>query len=400
MFQGILKLMKNKLITTFFVCFSFMSCCEIGYSQKTYNGQVVSLIKSILRSGTDAENDGQIKYVAPPGKIIFPEITDINGNIVQKGTLLIELDPVYWENNVEAQKNNININAAKVKQAKEQYDRAIALVKSRSESVEQYQADRAAYYTAFASWLEAKNQFIEAEEVLKSTKWVAPYEGIVSKVFLTSGMAAGQPPTLEVTQLNPIGVKIKMARKDSQNIDIDTPITIYPSIDESQPIGVIHGSGSLTEDGIMLIVHNEPIFKDTIKIENKVYPVVLKCHNVLDYYITKIDDTLGVAVSAIKKDTEGNYYVWKAVGIKNMQPGKGIKNLFPIKKVYIKPANTQYRRGGYSLYRALLDPGELKQFDIVVSDPPQNVKDGNIVFWQQERYILMPGDEVRVEIGN
>ena len=104
-------------------------------------------------------------------------------------------------------------------------------------------------------------------------------------------------------------------------------------------------------------------------------------------------------VNSLMKDSKGSF-IWKAVDQRNMQVNSGINFFFKVNKVYVVPDNLQRMYGGFEKIRALKESGSLKEFDLVLSDDiPDNLKDGDTVCFPQERYKLMPGDQVKVIIG-
>ena len=50
--------------------------------------------------------------------------------------------------------------------------------------------------------------------------------------------------------------------------------------------------------------------------------------------------------------------------------------------------------------QALKDHGSLKLNDVVLVNPPKNLKEGEKLFLPMNRYILMPGEKVKVVIGD
>ena len=74
---------------------------------------------------------------------------------------------------------------------------------------------------------------------------------MVSQVLMSNGYCSGEPKILELTQLQPIGVTIKMDRTLANQIKTGTPITVYPDQSISKdPVGVMHGFRLFTSNGI------------------------------------------------------------------------------------------------------------------------------------------------------
>jgi hypothetical protein len=387
-----MKLFKLILII-FFTVTVILNC--IG---ATYTGEIVPLTTSTYNSGSAEDNNGVIIHVARPGEIVFPEKKDLEGNIIQKGTPIIVLDQYYWERKVEYAKNNL-LGAKSVLDASiADYKRAKKLVNKHAISVQDFQEKEAAYLNDVGHYENSKNLLVLAEQVLKGTIWIAPFEGIVRKVYLTLGMAAGQPPTIKIEQLNPIGIKLKMSRKDAQNINSTKSVTVFSPLN-NKPFGIFHNFSQLTDDGIILSINNTPVYKSYVEVDGEKIPFVSDFGLVLNFYIKRSEAKLSLPSKAILKDSKG-YYVWKAEGLKNMQPGKGLQKKFKIRRVNVEPDNITRLMSGCIKYRALKDSGNLEKYDMVILYPHKGFEDGKYFYTAKQRHVFMPGDKVKVVIEN
>ena len=83
---------------------------------------------------------------------------------------------------------------------------------------------------------------------------------------------------------------------------------------------------------------------------------------------------------------------------------KGIDTQFQIEKIYVTPADMIRYHTGYTKIVALKDSGKLELNDLVLNNPPSTklvtLKDGDTVYYPPQAYLMMPGDEVRVVIGD
>jgi len=76
----------------------FLICILLSnefFAGKTYSGTVVPLVKNKIPAGSDADYWGYLKFVARWGEIIKPQITDMNGKVVQEGTVLTQMTRKY-----------------------------------------------------------------------------------------------------------------------------------------------------------------------------------------------------------------------------------------------------------------------------------------------------------------
>ena len=234
------------------------------------------------------------------------------------------------------------------------------------------------------------------QQRLDACSIVSPFEGIVDKVLFVKGEVALWPKTLIMSQLNPIGVNVKMSRDKSNKISLTTPVTIIvPNSSKKQ--GVFGNFSILTGDGITFLTSNNPVVDGNSK--NAQTPVIRSCKEVIRFFIdSPYNKTLAVPVKALYKDNIG-YYVWKAENQRNMRPDKGINSTFPVERIYVVQDNMQRMHGGFETIQALKNPGTLKEFDLVIEEMPKNMKNGDLVNFPQPRYTLMPGDKVKVIVG-
>ena len=375
----------------FFFFFSIFISVEI-YGYKTYSGTAVPLIKDKIPAGSDADYWGYLKFVARWGEIIQPQIIDMNGKVIEKGTVLTQMDRKYWIAKVNVAKGELLAAEKSMNAAYSNFKRYKKLYPTGASPVKEYENMRAIYYEAIGTYEKAKADLIENERVLEECKHLAPFEGIVDKVYYSSGTLSTNPNVIEISQLNPIGIKVNMNKDEAAAINSNTSVSIYLH-DNETPIGVYNGYSMLCDNGIIFRTKNTPRRNN-----NKNLPEV-QCYPVMkSYFNRRFDNTLGVPVSALLKDDEG-YYVWKAENRKTMQAGKGLDPVFQIEKVYVVPGNLKRQYYGVGIMRLLNDPGTLRRHDIIISSPPENLKNGMTVSFPPERYLLMPGDPVKVVIG-
>jgi hypothetical protein len=181
-----------------------------------------------------------------------------------------------------------------------------------------------------------------------------------------------------------------MPTREAENINPMTPITIYPN-NNSEPIGVYNGYSLLCDNGIIFTTRNTPKKYANIQQVDEFLPVV-------HFYIGSWQPKkLAVATPVLHKDKKGDY-VWKAVNTKVMQPGKGMKTIFKIEKVYVVLGKLKRLYNGITDMQILKDPGTLELYDVIVSAPKVDLKDGQTVCLPPSRYIFMPGDKVKVII--
>ena len=389
-----MNLNKVLLITAGLALFSI----GINAEGKELTGTVTPILTTTLNVGGNGPYRGVISEVAKQGSIIFPDIYNLDGHIAKKGDTLVLLRSNFWKGEVLACQGKIDGLQGALIDAKDSYLRAKKLVKDRSISVEQFQMREGKYYDTIYKFKAAEDDLNQAKVALASHTVPTPYPAKVSKVFIPGGLCATIPSVVTIFQLDPIWVEIEIPRIDARKITNSTPVTIFPAGGE-KPIGVIHGHGRLTAKGYQFAVHNQTLIQKTINVKGKIIPVVRHCHDVYPIYLNNNKVELSVPIFSIFKDEKG-HFVWKAEHQKNLDPNKGIAKSFPVRKVYVEPGEAVQQMDGYIMYCILKQADNLSPFDLVVVDPPDNIKNGDYVSFVKTKFLLMPGDKVKVLIGN
>ena len=377
---------------------------------KTYSGKVVPLIESTINSGTDADFNGIIKYVAAVGAILKPEITDMKGNVLIPGSPLLILDPQYLQYMVKFNQQGVLIAKDNLANAQINLNRNKELIKGHEISEKEYQNYLNTYNVIKNNLYQAQSRLSQSKQFLRGCFLTAPFECIVDQVLLPAGMAANQPPTIVVSQLNPIGIKVVISREVANSIKPESIIKIY-SMRKEKPVGILRGKNILKSDGIIFQIENRPKYGDVIEIDGKKLPVIKEIASVS--YFDHSRKLLSVPAKAIFVDKDGKY-LWKGVGIKNMQSSRGIKSIFKVSKVYIELANKKKYVDGNRDIVAINANSKLSEFDIVITqqnnlinnptpkggelNPLMGLKNNSLIYFSPERYIFMPGDTVKVVI--
>lgn len=388
------------ILCAFTIVFVYNNLSKDAYKdfsvEREFVGTVTPLTVSSMTYGFNDEHRGEICYTPYVGTIFDGPRFDLKRNIIKQGDPIIKVYPSYRESKVRKCQADLDTAKANLIFASDEYDRNSKLVIHNSVSVRDFQQSKSNYYAARATVASAECDLSLANELLKKCTYYAQFDGIVSQVLMSDGDCAGEPKVIELTQLQPIGVTIKMDRTLANQITIETPVTIYPDPSISKdPVGPIHGFQLLTSDGITLSVFNT-YHKIKIMEEGKEIPNIHDVYNILAFDYNP--SVCGVNVDALKKDDKG-YYLWKGVGQKNSEPGKGLNRRFSIEKVYVMVDNLIDQMSPSDKHIKLKNSKGLQIGDICVGDVPEGAKNGDKVCYVPSRFIFMPGDVVKVKIG-
>ena len=384
--------MKTLVIILFCVIFSG----NINAKSTTYTGTVTPILQCVYKAGTNYPFMGLINKVPRVGQIVHPPIFSSDGKVVKPGDILIQSQLMYHTASMLAAKNRMKALQYELNTDTENYLRYKKLAKTHTVSLEEYDNKEANYFTSKGNYETAKAVLIQQKAVLKAMTDITPFAAIVDNVFRPIGIFMNEHEAVGLSQINPIAVNVKMDSNNARKITTSTPIKIYP-LGSDKPIGVFHGFGQRIPDGYQLSVYNPIKYRSTVNINGRKTPVIESVSTVFPFYFIGNQKKLGVPSESLFKDNRG-YYVWKGEGTKNMQPGVGLKEIFPVKKVYVKPGNLKRNQAGYTTYQILNDSEGLEVYDIVLVNPPKGLKNNSLVFYSKNDYLLMPGDKVKVVI--
>ena len=366
------------------------------FASKEYTGTIISLEVVKRTVNYDAAYEGGIGYVATPGALYTTYITNLKGNKVIQGAPLYKYVLPYWEGLVKEYEDYTKTSKVTLEDAKIEYDMAQKLVKPGAVSVKTLDDRTDKYITALKNYEKNKAMINVKYEDVREAVYRPPFEGMLTKIYETGGVASGGY-VIEYTQLNPIGISVKMDRNEAKKL-YNKPVKIFPA-GKAKPQGILYGRTLLTDDGVTFITENSPL--STINDPDS----KIKIHR--DYALVWNFDlkvkgqkgpTLCVNKKAILKDSDG-YFVWIIDGYRDMSPDKGINNIFTASKVYITPDNLFKSVYGHMDYQALKKHASLKLYDIALLNPPKDYKEGEKLFLPINAYILTPGEKVKVVVG-
>ncbi|HBM15670.1 MAG TPA: hypothetical protein DD381_04910 [Lentisphaeria bacterium] len=400
-----------RLFTHFgFILVLMTICSSVLFSAQEYKGTVVSIGDEQYTTTTGGQDRGFIITLARLGLICVPTVyasldgSDIQGkDILYPGTPLINGYNLTWvgeylgqEISVSADKQLVSLDYDNYVRYKKLYnDNAVS--QEAFEDMENDLAEGTGGYRTAVDILKEDYQ----QNIMMVTR--ARAEGIVSKVTQSAGSDLGGATAIEFVWLNPIGIQVKMPEEIYRNFSPETPIKIYiKGIDK--PFGIYNGYAITRKDSMIFLTKNFPVIDKNTILEDNGVPVLREWQGVCNFNIYPSAETiLAVPDGAIQKDEKGSF-VWRAKGQKLMQMDKGIDTQFQIEKVYVTSADMIRYQTGYTKIVALKDSGKLELNDLVLNNPPDTkfvtLKDRDMVYYPPQAYLMMPGDEVKVVIGD
>ena len=394
----------------FIICLFFSLSNEL-YSQykvknnyfsvpRVYKGTATPFSVLTINMGFNDEFRGIVEWTLQSGTFFNGPVFDINGKIIKKGDLLIKMKTEYRAANVANAIAGVEYAKVVLDDVTETLSRYKRLMGTNAISKATFQEAKTKYLEAQSALNQAKIHLILTKVMLNLCEYRAKFDGVVTKVFFPGGFLAGEVPVMEVAQLFPMGIDVKMTREEASAVNANTPIIIYP-VNSDKPLGIQHGFSTLTDTGIKIKVNNYLIVPERLKKYSKEHPVINTISSVIPFNFEKQSELeYAVSKQVISKDNKG-YFVWCAVGQKNGIAGKAIDEIFAVKKVYIKLGDEMKYTEPDIAFIELEKNNDLELNDVLVppNELPENFKDGSMVCFYRKRYLFMPGDPVKVVIG-
>jgi len=379
------------VFTLFFVVF------EITAGQTSYKGTIKPLLVDGIKYGTNQGYRGMISDIREIGEYVFPEVTNLKGEVIKPASLLVSLDAGYWNSLVEAAKMAVLSTEINMKVAKLNYERAENLVKSKSIAAETRDNAEAAYYQAFNNYINAKATLYQQEKQLDFCKIYSSMCGIVTNRFIDVGEdPGGEPVVMEVTQLSPIGIDVTLTQDSVLGLNSATMINVKNNAGFSFEFN----SDLINFDGKTgtFKIPNYMIYGKEINIEGKKYPVVDSFAYVSLFGVNQNDKELALPAKAIQKNGTDEY-IWLAEKIKEIKGEYGDSHvLSKIVKVNISTDNELTVRDGNKKIIKLKNDGILKINDIVLTGWNDTPYEGQEIILAKNRYNFMPGESVTLTI--
>jgi len=309
---------------------------------------------------------------------------------------MIEMEKSYRKALVDSSAAKVKIDKENLKFQEMQYERYKKLSRQNAVSTEQFQTWENSYRMSQAQLSQDVAQYELNKTVYKMCWLRAQYDAIVNKVFFPYGLPAAELDVMQVSQLSPMGIDVKIDRDIAYSFDASTPVKIYPT-DSDEPVTNLKSVVTLTDDGVKIRVLNYQLPPKISKLNGKPIPH-LACGAVLKLFSEYTSPVVyGLPQKAVCTDEKGTY-VWKGVGV-SQEVNEAYASVFPVVKQYVKLGNLVKKIDGFMPFQQVeLDNG-LKEGDIIVIDPPKDIQEGNEINSSQQRYAFMPGDQVKVVVG-
>ena len=130
--------------------------------------------------------------------------------------------------------------------------------------------------------------------------------------------------------------------------------------------------------------------------DEKSLPVVSNVSFVFNKNGDDFRKIIWIPENSILEDEKGSF-IWLAKGQIMNDKTNIIDRRFIAEKHYVKSLD-KFNNLGINTFRCVENPGHLKLYDIIIMNPPTDLKDGSKVVYQPSRWLLRLGDQIKVII--
>lgn len=220
-------------------------------------GRIVATVSGSAR----IQPEVQVKISAKVSGQIM-ELAVEEGDYVQKGQFLVQLDPVAYRAAVDQAQSNLDYAEAGYKKAESEYKRAQALFENNHSSNAELEIAKSTYKQSKAQVDQSRASLDQAKDNLEKTTIYAPMSGTVSQLNKKAGeMAMGSQFTLDVIMIVADLTKMRAETEidendivsvtlgDSARIEVDAfPDSVFMGlVTEIANTGTTQGQGTQSE---------------------------------------------------------------------------------------------------------------------------------------------------------
>lgn len=390
---------------------------------------------------------GRVSFVREPGMNIRGRLVDENGELLEPGTTMGSIENERYRLRVkEAQArvegvlaeargvrtdiektipNEIREVQAEFTRAKDEYERQETLLKKGVGTRKRVETARAQFQAADArlAQLRAKTeekkaqfaaiqaQVMEAKEALRQanidladTELYSPYNGQISKVHVIPGgyVEKGQP-VVTVQMMDPMKIQVAVSPDVDRQVNFNDLMKVYVDGSDEPLNGWVWNKDTVADAStrtfmITLLVRNRQI-----EVEPPAKPAAGDLFRTDGLWNLEAEYNNGsgpyfVNEEALHRDEQG-HFVWKAEGLSIADLGRAYDPVFKVRKVRVQPGNRRLRFLQVFTYREVAGLGGLDpKTDLLTGRLPTAVAAGDSVFLSRKRWLLRPGQLVRVDL--
>lgn len=350
------------------------------------------------------EVSGKVISTLEVGDSVEGQIRDNKNKIIRQGSIIAQLNPIRYQIAISSEVARVTGAEATLVEAHLNYARHQKLLVSGSISQAAFDNSKSAFLTAKSAYQQAEASLADARYNLNHCVLRAPYHGVIEELFVAPGawVQSGQA-VVKLTMMKPIKVTVPVSANLVRKIRSGDAVFVFPP-GSSESVGGMVDNSSVAADpetrtfNIDVFVQNLKIPVKPISTENNC-PILKGENMMLALHLIPEDTNSPVCapLSSLLKDEKG-YFVWRAKDQQIFLKGKALPDQFEIERINVTPGD-KYRNFIIDNFRELTDSGGLKALDIVLVNPPANLKNNEKVIVEQTRWLFSPGDLAKVQIA-
>ncbi len=226
------------------------------------------------------------------------------GQLVQRGQLLIRIDPRQARNAVDQSKAALTLAQAQLDNAKTQLDREKALLAAQTVTQQEFEASQLAYATASADVVKARIDVENNQISLEDTDVKAPITGVIISKGIERGQvvasatfnAGGGTVLMSMADLNLVQVKTLVDETDIGKIKAGLPTSVTVDAYPNHPFeGVVLKIEPLAE-----VSQNVTMFPVLVRIDNRDGLLRPGMNSEVQIHVGRRDSVLAVPNAALR----------------------------------------------------------------------------------------------------
>ncbi|MDJ0980711.1 MAG: HlyD family efflux transporter periplasmic adaptor subunit [Kiloniellales bacterium] len=424
-----------------------VSFVNLELTNPRLNTLVAGSVESWKKEMIGHRVSGRVNFVREPGENIVGRIFGDDGEILEPGTTIGSIDNDRYllrvreaeaqVRSAEAKAESIRVELEKtipnlLSEEQAEFDRATkedarqqqllkdgagvpkqadiarAALRESEARLGQVQSRKAEIESELAS---AEAEMVQAMEVLQQakvdladTQLHSPFNGQISKVHVIPGgfVEQGQP-VVTVQMMDPVKIQVAVSPDTDRRVNYNDILKVYAEGSEEPLNGWVWKKDAVADAStrtfiVTLLVRNRQIEVDPPEQLGDVdaYPTsdILPVDSEHDdgappYFVDEL---------TLHKDEQG-YFVWKVEGLTVADLKGTFDPFFKVKKLRVSPGSRRMPFLQTFTYRELADIGELNpSMDLIASGLPTKVEDGASVYLSRKRWLLRPGELVKVDL--
>jgi multidrug efflux pump subunit AcrA (membrane-fusion protein) len=371
-----------------------------------YTGELEAVEKGVL----SFEEPGYLEYIAPVGEYAFSPIKNFKtGEILRAGTVLAKqkIDKREYELKIAIMEERIE--EVDFLAARRDFQRNKKLIAKNVVSMKAFNDSKTHFLNAKLALDKAVNNVMIAQYLVDRATLIAPFSGVVTKVFLQAGARAGDGDSaVELTKMSPLLVKIPFPPEIVNKFKEGAEVNVYPVCGNKPQKAWC--TTNISNDMLYAYVNNEIIptmnltpEQEKLKKVFRLYPVI---HIAPDIHIVgelgevvqsvHLTVPLAVPVDAVHTDKNGTYI------LKVNRKDRRDLFEFTVNKVYIKLGDVKKTfnlgLGREVEVQSIKKTDKLNVDDLLVFSCEDGIQDGETVIKENLHWKFMPGQLIKLSI--